>query len=250
MNVFDSHFHIINPNYPLVPNNGYVPPTFTVKNYQEKVAKLAVKGGVIVSGSFQQFEQQYLIDALRILGKTYFGVANVPIDMKAKELEKLNAANVKAVRFNLRRGGSETINNMVVLANKLFERYGWHSELYVDSKALSNLRRILNEIPAFSIDHLGLSKDGLSELYYWVERGVKIKATGFGRLDFDPIPVLKTIHAIDPKALLFGTDLPSTRASIPFSNAHFRMVKDNFSKEELHRIVYQNGVDWYTKKKY
>ncbi|WP_199176751.1 amidohydrolase [Tenacibaculum sp. SG-28] len=179
MNVFDSHFHIINPNYPLVPNNGYLPPVFTVQNYREKVQEFGVTGGVIVSGSFQQFEQQYLIDALHILGKSYFGVANIPMEMQERELEKLHAANIRAVRFNLRRGGSEHLSNMVALANKLFDRFGWHSELYVDSKTLVNLRKILHQIPAFSIDHLGLSRDGLSELYYWVEKGAKIKATGF-----------------------------------------------------------------------
>ncbi|WP_199176750.1 hypothetical protein [Tenacibaculum sp. SG-28] len=68
-------------------------------------------------------------------------------------------------------------------------------------------------------------------------------------MDFDPIPVLKTIYAIQPGALLFGTDLPSTRAKFPFSKAHFTILKDNFSREDLHRIVYQNGVEWYLKKK-
>ncbi len=33
MKIFDSHFHIIDPKYPLFENNGYLPPKFTIENY-------------------------------------------------------------------------------------------------------------------------------------------------------------------------------------------------------------------------
>jgi len=29
--LFDAHLHIINPRFPLVPNAGYLPPSFTVQ---------------------------------------------------------------------------------------------------------------------------------------------------------------------------------------------------------------------------
>ncbi|MCL8000968.1 amidohydrolase family protein, partial [Brucella sp. 21LCYQ03] len=97
----------------------------------------------------------------------------------------------------------------------------------------------------FSIDHLGLSKDGLDDLYYWVEQGVKVKATGFSRTDFEPIPVMKKIHQINPHALLFGTDLPSTRAAVPFSDKDVQLIADNFSTDDLEQIMYKNAEAWY-----
>lgn len=247
MKIFDSHFHIINPKFPLVENNGYLPPDFTVDNYQEKVKDFGIVGGAIVSGSFQKFDQEYLLDSLKAFGKNYFGVANIPIGMKNSELENLNESNIRAVRFNLKRGGSESLENMVELSNKLYNSYGWHTELYVDSKDLNQLKTILEQIPKFSIDHLGLSKNGLMDLYYWAERGVKIKATGFGRVDFNPITIMKKIHSINPDSLMFGTDLPSTRAKEPFKYDHLKRLKDSFSEDEQKKILYQNANDWYRK---
>ena len=139
MKIFDSHFHIINPKYPLVKNRGYVPPVFTIDDYREKVKEYEIVGGAVVSGSFQAFDQEYLIDTLNQLGSNFFGVANIPIDIKTVELNKLKNANVVAVRFNLKRGGSENIKNIEELSNRLFDQYGWHTELYVDSKDLNNL---------------------------------------------------------------------------------------------------------------
>jgi len=42
-----------------------------------------------------------------------------------------------------------------------------------------------------------------------VDAGVKVKATGFGRVDLDPGEVVRRIVDVDPTALMAGTDLPS-----------------------------------------
>lgn len=75
-----------------------------------------------------------------------------------------------------------------------------------------------------SIDHLGLTKDGTDKLFKLVDQGVKVKATGFGRLDFNPIALMKKIYSINSEALLFGTDLPSTRAKEPFSGGDVDLI--------------------------
>ena len=51
--MFDSHFHIIDKAFPLIPNNGYMPDAFSCDDYLEKVKDYDVCGGAIVSGSFQ-----------------------------------------------------------------------------------------------------------------------------------------------------------------------------------------------------
>ena len=247
MKIFDAHFHIIDFQYPVVENNGYMPPEFTVQNYREAIDQYELAGGAIVSGSFQEFDQTYLKDSLNKLGSNYFGVANIPHHMNDAALDELDKNNIVAVRFNLKRGGSETIEHLESLSSKLYERFGWHTELYVDSKDLKDLKKVLKKIKYFSIDHLGLSKSGLKDLYYWVEQGIKVKATGFGRIDFDPINVMKQINEINPNALLFGTDLPSTRAKIPFTQKDILRVVDNFSKEDQERIFYKNALNWYKK---
>ncbi|WP_206367790.1 amidohydrolase family protein [Sphingobacterium chungjuense] len=78
MKLFDAHFHIINPQFPLVENNGYLPPEFVTTDYLEATKAYLLAGGAVVSGSFQAFDQDYLIDALKILGDGFVGVANIP----------------------------------------------------------------------------------------------------------------------------------------------------------------------------
>lgn len=246
MKIFDAHFHIIDTRFPLIENQGFLPNQFTVDDYLSQIEPDYI-GGAIVSGSFQGFDSSYLIDALNKLGESYFGVANIPMSITKEELENLNNAGVKAVRFNLNRAIVKDEKEMVYLSHKLLEEYDWHTELYVDSVSLKSLSSCLKKLPRFSIDHLGLSADGLEELYTWVEKGAIIKATGFGRINFDPLTVMKKIYSINPDALIFGTDLPSTRAKRPFSKADVALITSDFSEIEQEKILYTNAVNWYNK---
>ena len=81
MAVFDAHFHVIDPRFPLVANQGYLPEPFTVGDYRARTAHLDITGGAVVSGSFQAYDQTYLLDALEQLGEGFVGVANVPDDI-------------------------------------------------------------------------------------------------------------------------------------------------------------------------
>ena len=74
-----------------------------------------------------------------------------------------------------------------------------------------------------------------------------MKATGFGRVDFDPIEVMQKIHEINPEALMFGTDLPSTRAKVPFSYRDVQRIIDHFDASDQECILYSNALNWYAK---
>lgn len=65
--LFDAHFHIIDPNFPLKENNGFMPDPFDTDSYRGAVSGLNVQGGAIVSGSFQGFDQGYLLNAPKTL---------------------------------------------------------------------------------------------------------------------------------------------------------------------------------------
>ena len=101
------------------------------------------------------------------------------------------------------------------LAQRVHALAGWHAELYLDASDLPGLSRLLERLPRLCIDHLGLSRRGLPHLLRLVEKGAKVKATGFGRLDFPPAQAVIAIARVDPHALIFGTDLPGTRAPRP-----------------------------------
>lgn len=243
--IFDAHLHIIDPRFPLVPNQGYLPEPFDVDAYLSLATPLKISGGAVVSGSFQAFDQTYLEHALARLGPTYVGVTQLPADVPDREVLRLSDLGVRAVRFNLRRGGSADLADLQPLARRVHDLAGWHVELYVDSTLLPDLAPLLLSLPRVSIDHLGLSARGLPTLLSLVERGVRVKATGFGRLDCDVAPVLQQIAAVDPGALMFGTDLPSTRAPRPFAPADIALLENALGPDLARRALRDNALEWY-----
>src|SRR6476620_8011030 len=72
--LFDSHCHIIDHRFPIVPNQGYTPPNFPLEDYLAQAKPLGVVAGAVVSGSFQANDQTYLMDLLPKLGPAWVGV--------------------------------------------------------------------------------------------------------------------------------------------------------------------------------
>lgn len=243
--LFDSHLHIIDNRFSLVPNNGYLPDEFTCENYLERLKEYRLAGGAIVSGSFQAFDQTYLVDALKKLGPRFVGVTQLPATVTDEELLSLDRAGVRAVRFNLKRGGSEEVNHLDSLARRVHALVGWHVELYVDSKELASLYSVLVALPAVSIDHLGLSSEGFGTLLKLVENGIHVKATGFGRVDFDVKTAIKALFSANPDALIFGTDLPSTRAPRPYEDGDFELVIEVLGPKNASKVLFENAEKFY-----
>jgi predicted TIM-barrel fold metal-dependent hydrolase len=243
--LFDSHFHIIDHRFPLTPNNGYLPDDLTCSDYRAQVAQYDLRGGAIVSGSFQAFDQSYLLDALHTLGPLFVGVTQLPASVTDREVLDLDGAGVRAVRFNLKRGGSEDVHHLDAMARRVHELAGWHVELYVDSRELDGLFETLVSLPSVSIDHLGLAKEGFETLLKLAERGVRVKATGFGRVDFAVPTALKELYAANSRALMFGTDLPSTRAPRPYADDDFLLVVETLGDEAARAVFYDNAAAFY-----
>ena len=243
--LFDAHFHVIDPRFPLVANRGFLPDRYTISDYLERMEGYDLRGGAVVSGSFQAFDQDYLIDALARLGPSYVGVTQLPVTVSDDELLELDRAGVRAIRFNLRRGGSEDVSQLDRMARRVYERLGWHVELYVDSRELEGLRSMLTALPAVAIDHLGLSAEGLPVLLDLAGHGIRVKASGFGRVDFDVASALRDFEAANPEALMFGTDLPSTRAARPYSDRDYQLVMETFGEQSARRVLCDNAMSFY-----
>jgi predicted TIM-barrel fold metal-dependent hydrolase len=201
-----------------------------VADYHARTAGLDVTGGAVVTGSFQGNDA--LIAALAELGPGFVGVATLRSDTPDDEIHRLHVAGVRAVRFNLRRGG--TLDTR--LADRVHALVGWHAEVYTDD--LAAVERQLRTLPRLVIDHLGMNERSLPALLRLVERhGAMVKASGFGRVELD---VAATIRRIDPTALMFGTDLPGTRARRPFEPADLELVR-----RLSPRALEENARAWY-----
>jgi Amidohydrolase len=174
-----------------------------------------------VSASFQGFDQTCLLDALDRLGPGFVGVTQLPPSVSDDEILALDAAGVRGVRFNLRRGGELDVE----LALRVHDLAGWHAEVYATD--LPAYEERLRELPRLVIDHLGMNREGLAVA---VRLGAMVKATP--RYDGD-------LTAVDPAKLLFGTDLPGTRAPRPFEPADRERVARVAPVDENARALYR-----------
>ncbi len=243
--LFDSHCHIIDHRFPIVANQGYTPPNFPLADYLAQVKPLGVVAGAVVSGSFQANDQTYLVDALGKLGAGWVGVTQIPNDYPDAEIKKLGAIGVRAVRFNILRGRIDDVDEIVALATRCHSVAGWHSELYVDAAALKPHVAKLSKLPQIAIDHLGMTEEGVPVLLDLVAAGCKVKATGFGRTKADVPKTLEKIAQKNPNALVFGTDIPSTRAPRPFMPSDIDLVEKVLGPELAKRTFWDNPVALY-----
>lgn len=242
---FDAHFHILEPGFPLVENQGYLPPTYTLQRYQQDSKSWNATGGAIVSGSYQAFDQTYLLHALSKLDNNWVGVTQLPFDVSDDEIMRLADARVRGVRFNLKRGEAYDFDSISALAQRVHKVGKMHSEFYADASTLQPYINALRELPRFSLDHLGLTREGIPALLKLVEAGAHVKASGFGRLDFEPVEVMKHVSEINAKALMFGSDVPSTRARRPFQLQDVELISANFAEATAADIFEGNGKSFY-----
>ena len=253
--VFDAHFHVIDPSYPLVPNDGYLPPTFLATDLAAALTTLlppsfALAGGAVVSGSFQAFDQTYLVASLAALGAPYVGVAQLPPDATDVTIIALHDNGVRAVRFNLVRGMADDLAVMRSLAQRVHALVGWHCEFYVNSEKLmdAGVWDLLFSLPCVVVDHVGLSEAGFPHLLRLVKGGnVYVKVTGFSRWlgSRDGLRTsLVQLLAMFPTRVVFASDLPSTRAPVPFGADDVTLLLECIAEGPWAREGLQEEVFW------
>lgn len=129
LRAFDAHLHIVDPDHPLIENNGFMPDPFTVGDYRSRISSLEdhgidIAGGAVVSGSFQGFDQGYLVEALQALGPNFVGVTQLPPGTSDGVIRSLDDAGIKALRFNVARGGSATLDELEDFAQRVHDLVG------------------------------------------------------------------------------------------------------------------------------
>jgi hypothetical protein len=62
-------------------------------------------------------------------------------------------------------------------------------------------------------------------------------------------PALIDLYAANPRALMFGTDLPSTRAPRPYQDDDYTLVLETLGEEKAANVFYKNALDFYRPQK-
>jgi predicted TIM-barrel fold metal-dependent hydrolase len=224
----DCHAHVCGPEsrYPYSPNRLYTPEDASPADYRAMLDSLGVERGVLVQPPIYGTDNRALLDALATDPERLRGVAVVPYDIHARELEKLHQAGLRGVRQNivdLKDGkGVLPLDELRRLGVKV-KPFGWHVEFLMHVDEFPELDRQLADFPVDVVfGHLGYvpaakktSERGFQALLRLMKDGKAwVKLTAPYRLTMSALPYPDTdafaraLVDAAPERLIWGTDWP------------------------------------------
>ncbi|MFX1689706.1 amidohydrolase family protein [Paraburkholderia sp. A2RI-6] len=154
----DCHFHVFGDSvaYPFSVPRDYTPPGASLEAWQEMAGILGLERMVIVQPSVYGTDNRCTLDALQAVGVERGRAVVVLGDgVSDADLERLNAAGVRGVRFNLVNAGGLTPDRVAAVARRVAP-LGWHLQFYVDGTQLPELAPTIAKMPTpVVIDHMG-----------------------------------------------------------------------------------------------
>ncbi|MFC6673323.1 amidohydrolase family protein [Marinobacterium aestuariivivens] len=223
----DAHCHVFGPadRFPYHPRRKYTPCDAPKEKLFELRDYLGFERNVIVQASCHGTDNAALIDALESAGERARGVAVVDPAISVEELEAMDRAGVRAVRFNFVKRLVDTTPKEVFLsiAEKI-KPLGWHIVVYFEAPDLEDLIPFLNELDTtIVVDHMGRPDVANGVDHADFQRFVQLmrdndkvwtKVSCPERLTLqapdysDVVPFARTLVEQFPDRVLWGTDWP------------------------------------------
>jgi 2-pyrone-4,6-dicarboxylate lactonase len=155
----DAHCHVFGPAdvFPYAPERKYTPcdapkeKLFALRDF------LGFSRNVIVQATCHGADNRALVDALRASNGLARGIATVKATVSDAELQALDQAGVRGVRFNfVKRLVDATPRETYVSIAERIARLGWHIVVYFEAYELADLVPFLNALPTtIVVDHMG-----------------------------------------------------------------------------------------------
>jgi 2-pyrone-4,6-dicarboxylate lactonase len=224
----DAHCHVFGPGgvFPFAPERKYTPCDAGKDQLWALRDHLGFTRNVIVQATCHGADNRALVDALMDAGDRARGVATVRRSVTADELDELNAAGVRAVRFNFvkRLVDALPFDDLAVIAARV-QALGWHIVIYFEAQDLPELYDFFTSLPTtVVVDHMGRPDvsqpaDGPGfELFmqlmgehpnFWskVTCPERLSLSGPPGYD-DVVPFARRVVESFPDRVLWGTDWP------------------------------------------
>lgn len=155
----DAHCHVFGPQlrFPFSAKAKYLPEDATPEMLFTLRTQLGFSRSVIVQASCHGADNRALIDAIAQSDGTARGVAVVDPDVSDAQLQSLDAAGVRGVRFNfLKRLVDDAPKDKFLEIAKRIAPLGWHVVVYFEANLLQELLPFLEAIPTIIVvDHMG-----------------------------------------------------------------------------------------------
>ena len=224
----DAHCHVFGPGerFPYAPERKYTPCDAGKERLWALRDFLGLERNVIVQATCHGADNRALVDALEDADGRARGVATVKAGVSDEELQALNAAGVRGVRFNFVKRLVDVLPfaALETIAARI-EPLGWHIVIYFEAAELDELYGFFTSLPTVVVvDHMGrpdVTKplDGpefgrFVELLaehpnFWSKVSCPERLSQSGPPDYaDVVPFARRIVESFPDRVLWGTDWP------------------------------------------
>jgi 2-pyrone-4,6-dicarboxylate lactonase len=231
----DAHCHVFGPGdqFPFAPERKYTPCDAGKKQLFALRDHLGFERNVIVQATCHGADNSALLDALRHANGKARGVVTVKRSVTDRELEDMDAAGVRGVRFNfVKRLVDFTPKDELMEIAARIAPLGWHVVIYFEAVDLPELWDFFTALPTLVVvDHMGRpnvsqSVDGpefalfqkfmreYSNVWSKVSCPERLSVSGPPGLNGernayrDVVPFARRIVETFPERVLWGTDWP------------------------------------------
>jgi 2-pyrone-4,6-dicarboxylate lactonase len=223
----DAHCHVFGPasEFPYSDIRKYTPKDAPKQELFSLHKQLGFERAVLVQASCHGTDNSAMVDMLNHAEGRYRGVAIIDENCSDEDLDKLHAAGVRGIRFNLltRLVDIKPPEFYLKMAERI-ERLGWHVVVYFESENLAKFESLIKEFKApIIIDHMGrpdVSQGVMSENFQricrlvasrkdiWIKVSCVERVSQRGAPYSDVIPYAKYLVDHFPDQVLWGTDWP------------------------------------------
>jgi len=223
----DAHCHVFGPadTFPYAPERKYTPCDAPKEKLFELRDHLGLSRNVIVQATCHGKNNDAMVDALEAAGDLARGVAMIGPETSDDDLQRMDAAGVRAARFNfLKRLVGDTPKEVYVEAAQRIADLGWHNVVYFEAPELAELTPFLTALPGIVVvDHMGrpdVSKpvddpdfqrflDLMADHEnFWVKVSCPERLTVAGPPYDDVVPFSHALVDNFPDRVIWGTDWP------------------------------------------
>ena len=229
----DAHCHVFGPCslFPFSPQRKYTPCDAPKDKLWALRRHLGFERNVLVQATCHGKDNRALVDALLDAQGAARGVAMIHADISDKELDYLNKAGVRGIRFNfVKRLGNAVPKKLLFNIADRVKAIGWHIVIYFEASDLPELFTLFSDLPTeIVIDHMGRpdvtrnpagKEFGLLLQFLeenpnaWAKVGCPERLSQIGPPRYDDVvPFARKVVQLYPDRVLWGTDWPHPNMS-------------------------------------
>ena len=223
----DAHCHVFGPScdFPYSPIRKYTPYDAPAQKLYALRDHLGFSRNVLVQASCHGKDNSAMVHALEASNGKSRGVAIVDPSISDAELQALDKAGVRGVRFNfLKRLVDPTPKSEYLKIATRVAKMGWHCVVYFEAEEMDDIAVFLRQIPTIVvIDHMGRPDVALGSDHaqfqkfiklmeqnpnFWVKVSCPERLSPNGPPYEDVVPFSRTLVEKFPNRVLWGTDWP------------------------------------------